>query len=108
MATSGPSLDGTNSYDPDSEFLTYAWTIVKAPKRANWTINNGTLEMDTFETDRHGEYIVELTVFDGEWSDTTQLAFSIAKSGGGGGGGGGGSNGGKNCSENDTRPKCNR
>ena len=81
--------------------------VVKAPKRANATIINGMLEMDTFETDRHGGYIVELTVSDGEFSDTTQLAFSIAKSGGGGGGDGG-SNGGKNCSENDTRPKCNR
>lgn len=102
------NLLGSGSIDPDygPDPLTYSWTVVKAPKRANFSIAAPNSKDTTFQTDRHGGYTFQLEIFDGLASDIAQLIISVAKSGSDGGGKPGG--GGKICADDDPRPKCNR
>lgn len=58
-------LDGSGSYDPDNEPVTYAWSLLSKPIGSNALLNYSTSVNPSFTTDRDGQYIASLTVSDG-------------------------------------------
>jgi len=64
-------LDGSSSYDPDGDPLTFLWTVESAPETSladtSWIISS-TDERPTFTPDSPGDYRFSLTVDDGTLS----------------------------------------
>ena len=60
------TLDGRNSYDPDGDLITYNWTITSTPSGSNASLSNPTSVMPFFVPDKPGNYIILLTVNDGQ------------------------------------------
>ncbi|MBI2876791.1 MAG: PASTA domain-containing protein, partial [Candidatus Tectomicrobia bacterium] len=70
------TLDGRNSYDPDNDPITYAWTIRSRPEGSNVVLTNPGSVTPTFVPDLPGTYIFDLVVSDGRLnssSDDTQV-----------------------------------
>jgi hypothetical protein len=57
------TLDGQGSSDPDSDPLTYAWTLTR-PANSTAPLSNGQSAQASFVADVEGEYVVELIVND--------------------------------------------
>lgn len=66
------ALNGTRSYDPDGEPLTYEWGVQSTPEgssASNADFDDRTSARPRFQADVPGEYVFELRVNDGElWS----------------------------------------
>ena len=59
------SLDGSSSYDPEGQSLTYLWEIISKPNGAVAVITNPTAVVTTLTAgDLEGEYTLRLTVRD--------------------------------------------
>lgn len=59
-------LDGSQSWDPDGDPLTYSWTFTSVPFGATApTLSSSSAVTPTFVIDVHGTYVVQLTVSDG-------------------------------------------
>lgn len=63
-------LDGSESYDPEGQALTYRWAIVSAPDVTTTALANTTSFDPTFQTDKAGDYVIHLIVNDGELDST--------------------------------------
>ena len=59
------TLDGSASYDPESEPLTYAWSLVAKPSGSAAVLDNPGTAGPTFTADKEGVYEVQLVVYDG-------------------------------------------
>ncbi len=59
-------LDGSGSYDPDGDTLTYAWQLVSMPAGSTALLEEADTDNATFVMDMHGQYVIELTVTDGD------------------------------------------
>ena len=57
-------LDGSTSFDPDGDPITYAWSITSKPPYSEATLDDPTAAKPTFEADSLGTYVIELTVTD--------------------------------------------
>ena len=57
-------LDGSQSFDPDGDPITYAWTIVSKPIDSLAQLSNPNDVQPTFIADTVGDYIIELVVTD--------------------------------------------
>jgi hypothetical protein len=57
-------LDGSQSFDPDGDPITYAWTIVSKPLDSLAQLSNPNDVQPTFIADTVGDYIIELVVTD--------------------------------------------
>ena len=57
-------LDGSQSFDPDGDPITYAWTITSRPPFSAATLSNPNDARPTFVADMLGTYIIELVVTD--------------------------------------------
>lgn len=75
-------LDGTQSYDPDGDSLTYSWSIGAAPAGSTAVISNADTAMPLFSPDIYGTYTLNLMVTD-EWGlfglDHVILSFDNVK-----------------------------
>jgi len=63
----GPStiqLDGSQSFDPDDDPITYEWTITSKPDGSFATLSDSTTPDPTFDADILGTYIIQLVVVD--------------------------------------------
>ena len=70
-------LDGTQSYDPDGDSITYEWTFASMPTGSNATLTNANTAAPTFLADVYGTYLVRLIVSD-PWTqsgDTMLVSF---------------------------------
>src|SRR5262249_45631053 len=67
------TLDGSRSWDPDGDALTYAWSFVSRPARSTATLKNPTSVNPTFVADRTGSYVVQLVVNDGQVNSTPDV-----------------------------------
>ena len=68
-------LDGSGSTDPDGNALTYAWTLT-TPDGSVAELAGADTAMPSFTTDVVGDYVAELTVSDGEFSDSDSVTIS--------------------------------
>jgi hypothetical protein len=57
-------LDGSQSFDPDGDPITYAWAITSRPPFSGATLSNPNEAQPTFVADMLGTYIIELVVTD--------------------------------------------
>lgn len=75
-------LDGSASFDPDGDELTYEWVFANVPSGSSATLLNDFREDPQFYADVAGSYQVELTVDDGELSDTDTLTVTVREANG--------------------------
>lgn len=59
-------LDGTASYDPDSDPLAYSWTLTSRPAGSAAILSGAGTSMPTFTADQPGIYVASLVVNDGQ------------------------------------------
>ncbi len=59
-------LDGSQSYDPDKDEITYRWEVVSGPEGAKYALSDIKNVKPSFTTDTAGVYGIELTVNDGQ------------------------------------------
>ena len=76
------TLDGTGSFDPNGDLLTYAWQLVSAPDGSTSVITDATNPVAGFTPDLAGQYEIALTVDDGTGpvSDTLLITAAEASS----------------------------
>ena len=76
-------LDGSGSFDPNGEPLSYQWSVVSTPPQSQATdasIAEPTAAVTTFFPDVGGDYLLGLTVSDGNtWSDVETLTVAVAE-----------------------------
>lgn len=63
-------LDGSGSIDPDGNPITYAWSILSAPKGSAANISDTTAPLPSFTPDLSGSYVAQLIVTDKNASGT--------------------------------------
>jgi len=72
-------LDGTQSWDPDGDPLTYQWIIVSKPGGSGTALSDPTAARPTFVADVKGTYVAQLVVAD-PWAasdpDTVTISFN--------------------------------
>jgi hypothetical protein len=73
-------LDGSQSYDPDGDDISYAWSFLSRPGGSNAVLGNPSSATPTFVPDVYGEYRVELVVTDvrGSASEPDDAVVSFA------------------------------
>ena len=71
-------LDGSQSFDPDGDPLTYAWHIISKPPTSSTTLSDNATANPNFVADSLGTYIIQLVVTDdlGATSDPAQVVVS--------------------------------
>ena len=57
-------LNGSGSFDPDNDSLTYSWSFTHVPTASSATISGPTNEFPNFTPDQPGTYVVQLIVSD--------------------------------------------
>lgn len=62
------TLDGSASFDPNTDALSYAWTVRDAPAGSFATLNDAAAVMPTFVPDAKGTYVFDLAVSDFEFT----------------------------------------
>ncbi|MGA1824073.1 MAG: PKD domain-containing protein, partial [bacterium] len=72
------TLDGSGSYDPDGDALTYNWTIKEKPDGSEVELDDKNVVNPKFTPDLAGEYIIELIVNDGAQDSDPDLVTVIA------------------------------
>ncbi|MCD9457438.1 PKD domain-containing protein [Marinibactrum halimedae] len=72
------TLDGSGSYDPADEVITYRWDFVSKPAGSSATLADSTTVNPEFFTDVEGVYVVQLVVNDGTFdseADTVVIEY---------------------------------
>ncbi|MBK6265972.1 PKD domain-containing protein [Marivirga sp. S37H4] len=64
-------LSGANSTDPEDDDLTYLWEVTSAPTNSTPTLSNEETVTLDFTADLAGEYVIALTVNDGNGNEST-------------------------------------
>lgn len=75
-------LDGTESYDPDGDLITFEWNFLELPEGSQLpdeAIEASNSPKTVFTPDQVGDYLVELTVSDEKFSATAEVTFSVAE-----------------------------
>jgi len=76
-------LDGTQSYDPDGDAITYAWAITSKPAGSQAALSNPASATPTFVADVNGTYVIDLVVKDvrnvSSASDSVTVSFINVK-----------------------------
>jgi hypothetical protein len=76
---SGVTLNGSQSYDPDGDPITYQWAMTSKPAGSAAVLLNSSSVNPSFVADTHGSYIIQLVVRDGWVSsdpDTVEVSFT--------------------------------
>ena len=63
-------LDGSKSYDPDGDSITYAWSITQKPASSTAYLIDPTAAQPTLVADLLGTYVIELIVTDNQGLDS--------------------------------------
>ena len=71
------TIDGTGSYDPDGDTITYQWQLSFRPNDSQTTLSSLTEPTTRLYIDKEGTYTIELQVNDGKTtSDITKISLS--------------------------------
>ena len=71
-------FDGLDSSDPESDPITYAWTITSAPTGSTAIIVGDSTATPSFTPDLTGEYTIKLVVYDGyDYSIPDTLTLTV-------------------------------
>lgn len=74
-------LDGSESHDPNSDVISYTWSIVEQPSTAKVSLSQDNVIQPVFSTDTAGRYRIKLVVNDGKRdSDPSYLTVLVKKS----------------------------
>jgi chitodextrinase len=79
-------LNGSASWDPDGDSLTFAWTFITRPSGSGATLSDTTSPLPSFTADAAGRYEIALVVDDGgtvSSQDIVAVTAQEADSGGG-------------------------
>jgi PKD domain len=68
------TLDGSSSFDPEGDPLTYSWSL-SAPAGSAAVLANPDSVRPTFTVDRDGDYVVQLIVNDGRLNSAPDIAI---------------------------------
>lgn len=60
------TLDGSSSYDPDQDEISYFWSFNTLPESSQSTLSDQTSVNPTFVPDVAGSYVLNLSVYDGK------------------------------------------
>lgn len=72
-------FDGSGSYDPDDDALTYEWTLTSQPDGSSAQLDGVDMQMPTLTPDEFGDYVAQLTVYDGtdySMPDSVTVSFT--------------------------------
>ncbi|HDL85731.1 MAG TPA: PKD domain-containing protein [Candidatus Acetothermia bacterium] len=70
-------LDGSASFDPDGDSLSYDWSFASKPPGSAAALSNQTVAAPTFVVDTVGDYVLQLVVEDGyEGSDNDRMTVT--------------------------------
>ncbi|MGB3466423.1 MAG: PKD domain-containing protein, partial [Cyclobacteriaceae bacterium] len=69
------TLDGTSSFDSDGGDLSYSWSFTAIPTGSTASIANADQATASFTTDVAGNYVVTLTVSDGDDTATDEVTI---------------------------------
>ena len=70
-------LDGSASFDPNNDILSYEWAIVSQPVFSNAIIIGENTVTPSFTPTKLGSYVLSLKVSDGEFSNVSSLAIHV-------------------------------
>jgi hypothetical protein len=74
------TLDGSNSSDPDSDLLSFEWKFDSIPAQSSLTVDsivNNLNAVASFTPDVVGDFVVSLTVTDGETSHNAKVTINV-------------------------------
>ena len=69
-------LDGSVSFDPDNDVLSYLWRIDRAPSDSTSTLSGEEAPLASLYLDAPGDYEISLEVSDGASSDTDSVVIT--------------------------------
>jgi hypothetical protein len=72
------TLDGSGSFDPNGDSITYAWTLTSKPAESTATLTGATTVSPTFTADLTGSYVVSLVVSDGTVNSSPDTVTVLA------------------------------
>lgn len=70
-------VDGSQSSDPDGDSISYLWKLINKPASSQASADLGSGTNASFTPDVVGEYVVELTVSDGQLSSSSETKISV-------------------------------
>ncbi|MGH8217486.1 MAG: FG-GAP-like repeat-containing protein [Steroidobacteraceae bacterium] len=71
------TLDGRFSYQPNGAFLSFKWTLRYRPPGSTAALNDATAAQPQITFDLPGDYLIELTVFDGKQQAVDDISISV-------------------------------
>jgi hypothetical protein len=72
------TLDGSGSFDPNGNPITYAWTLTTKPAESTATLTGATTVSPTFTADLTGTYVATLVVSDGTLNSAPSTVTVLA------------------------------
>jgi len=75
------TVDGSSSYDPDGDPLTYSWTIDTQPAGSTAIIEDPNQSTSSIQPDVDGLYVLRLTVDDGLATDSDLVQVEVVPEG---------------------------
>ena len=73
------TLDGSGSFDPNGDEITYGWSFVSRPSGSAAALSDATTVRPTFTADVEGSYVIRLVVSDGDLqSDPDEVVVTAA------------------------------
>jgi fibro-slime domain-containing protein len=70
-------LDGSGSYDPDGDAITYSWSFMSKPSGSTAVLQDTLAQRPTFTADKVGSFVVQLIVSDGSLSASDTVTINV-------------------------------
>jgi hypothetical protein len=66
------------SYDPDGQDLTYDWAVISRPYGSTADVSDAAAENPSFTPDKKGAYIIQITVSDGDFTNSDTVVVTCS------------------------------